>query len=70
MTNDKEDRSARPMISGAPEGYVLTVSDMRDALSNFPDNAEIAFGTCSHDTPLQFYRFKKRGDDVLGIEFS
>jgi len=70
MTNGKEDRSVRPMISGAPDGYVLTVADMRDALSNFSDDAEIAFGTCSHGAPLQFYRFKKRGDKVLGIEFS
>jgi hypothetical protein len=58
------------MISGAPEGYVLTVADMLDAIDNLPDDAEIVFGTCSHGEPLQFYRFKTRGEKTLGIEFS
>ena len=58
------------MISGAPEGYVLTVADMRDAIDHFPDDAEIVFGTCAHGQELQFYRFKQRGDKTLGIEFN
>lgn len=69
MASEKE-RPFKPMISGAPEGYVLTVRDMRNAIDNFPDDAEIVFGTCAHGEPLEFYRFKSRGEKVLGIEFS
>lgn len=64
------ERLRKPMISGASPGYVLTVGDMRDAIDNFPDDAEIVFGTCSHGDPLRFFRFKKRGDKVLGIELN
>jgi hypothetical protein len=56
------------VISGAPEGYVLTVKDLRDAIATPPDNAEIIFGTCSHGQPQHFYRFKTRGENVLSIE--
>lgn len=67
--SDQHRSQPRAMISGAPKGYVLTVADMRDAIDNFPDDAEIVFGTCPHGEPLQFYRFKTRGEKVLGIEF-
>lgn len=70
MSKNKGEGYFRPMISGAPQGYVLTVKDMKDALSNFPDDAEIVFGTCSHGEPLEFYRFKVRGDKVLGVELN
>jgi hypothetical protein len=69
--NDQQQRR-RPrqdMISGAPEGYVLTVADMLDAIHNLPDNAEIIFGTCSHGQSQNFYRFKTRGPKTLAIEF-
>jgi hypothetical protein len=70
MPDQSQKLPRKGMISGAPEGFVLTVADMRDAIDLFPDDTEIAFGTCAHGKPLQFYRFKKRGDKVLGIEFS
>lgn len=57
------------MISGADDGYVLTVGDMRDAIAHLPDDAEIIFGPCNHGDPLQFYRFKSRGEKIMGIEF-
>lgn len=57
-------------ISGASEGYVLTVKDMRDAIANLPDHAEIIFGTCNHGDPQNFYRFKTRGEHLLSIELS
>jgi hypothetical protein len=59
----------RTMISGASDGYVLTVADMLDAIDQLPDDAEIIFGTCSHGGPQQFYRLKMRGEKTLGIEF-
>jgi hypothetical protein len=68
MSNHKR-RARQSMISGASTGHVLTVAEMLDAIEQFPDDAEIIFGTCPHDEPLKFYRFKKRGEKTLGIEF-
>lgn len=56
------------MISGSPDGY-LTVGDLRDAIANLPDDAEVIFGPCQHGDTLQFYRFKMRGEKLLSIEF-
>jgi len=56
------------VISGSADGF-LTVGDIRDAIANLPDDAEIVFGTCNHGEPLKFGRFKTRGPKVLGIEF-
>jgi hypothetical protein len=55
-------------ISGSDDGY-LTVGDIRDAIACYPDDAEVSFGICPHEEPLKFYRFHKRGEKVLGIEF-
>jgi hypothetical protein len=41
-------RPRQDMISGAEDGYVLTVADMLDAIHNLPDDAEIIFGACPH----------------------
>jgi hypothetical protein len=56
------------VISGASEGYVLTAKDLRDAIANLPDDAEIIFGPCNHGDPQHFYRFKTRGENLLSIE--
>ncbi|PZA12749.1 hypothetical protein DNX69_07615 [Rhodopseudomonas palustris] len=56
-------------ISGAPEGYVLTAKDVRDAIADLPDDAHIIFGICNCGEQLQFYRFKTRGENLLAIEF-
>lgn len=61
-------RPSGTMISGSPDGY-LTVGDIRDAIAHLPDDAEVVFGTCSHGEPLQFGRFKMRGEKIIGIEF-
>ena len=58
------------MISGAGDGYVLTAKDVRDAIADLPDDAEIIFGTCSHGVEQHFYRFKTRGENLLQIELS
>ncbi|CDX39999.1 hypothetical protein MPLA_320014 [Mesorhizobium sp. ORS 3359] len=56
------------MISGGSEGH-LTVGDVRNAIANLPDDAEVIFGTCDHGQPLTFYRFKMRGENLISIEF-
>lgn len=66
---NREHVSSGTVIAGSETGY-LTVGDMRDALAEFPDDAEIIFGTDSSGEPLKFYRFKTRGPKTLGIEFS
>ncbi|MGT2500608.1 hypothetical protein ACVOMS_06845 [Bradyrhizobium guangxiense] len=58
------------MISGAGDGFVLTAKDVRDAIANLPDDAEIIFGTCGHGSELRFYRFKTRGENLLQIELN
>lgn len=57
------------VIAGSPDGY-LTAGDIRDAIADLPDDAEIGFGICNHGEPLKFWRFKMRGDNLLNIEFS
>lgn len=55
-------------ISGSADGY-STVGDLRDAIANLPDSAEVIFGICEHGEPLKFGRFKMRGENLLSIEF-
>lgn len=57
-------------ISGAADGYTLTVGDIRDAIARLPDHAEVIFGTCPHGEPLEFGRFKVRGENLIAIEFN
>lgn len=56
-------------ISGSEDG-ILTVGDLRDAIAAYTDDTEVVFGPCEHGEPLKFYRFKSRGEKVIGIEFS
>jgi hypothetical protein len=70
MSDQHQRRPRQSMISGASEGFILSVADMLDAIDRLPDDAEIVFGTCSHGEPLQFFRFKMRGEKTLSIEFS
>lgn len=63
-----EHKYSGSVISGSPDGF-LTVGDVRDAISSFPDDAEVIFGTCEHGGELQFLRFKVRGEKTLAIEF-
>lgn len=56
------------VLSGASDGYVLTAQDMRDAIADLPDDAEIIFGPCNHGDEQHFYRFKTRGENLLSIE--
>ena len=48
----------------------LTVKDIRDAIHGLEDNVEISFGSTLAGVPLEFYRFKPRGDDLLQIELN
>jgi len=61
-------RPSGTVIAGSSDGY-LTAGDLRDAIWNLPDDAEVIFGVCEHGEPLRFHRFKSRGPKVLGIEF-
>ncbi|PSJ51363.1 hypothetical protein [Kumtagia ephedrae] len=56
------------VISGSGDGR-LTVGDLRDAIAELPDDAEVIFGPCNHGEPQTFYRFKTRGENLLSIEF-
>jgi hypothetical protein len=56
------------VISGSGDGH-LTVGDVRDAIAELPDDAEVIFGPCGHGDPLTFYRFKMRGENLISIEF-
>lgn len=56
------------LISGTTEP--ITIGDIRDAISHLPDDSEVTWGTCCCGQPLHFYRFKSRGEKVIGIELS
>jgi hypothetical protein len=47
-------RPRQGMISGAPDGYVLTVADMLDAIHNLPDDAESFLGPARMGNPRTF----------------
>lgn len=56
------------VISGThAEG--ITVGDLRDAIADLPDDAEVVFGGLPEGR-LMFYRFKTRGIDTLQMEFN
>ena len=49
----------------------ITVSELRACIAELPGRMEVTFGTSRHSKrPLQFYRFKKCGDDLLQIELN
>ncbi|QKC72160.1 hypothetical protein [Mesorhizobium loti] len=50
-------------------GGPLTVGDVRNAIADLPDDAEVTFGTCDHGDALKFSRFKTRGENLISIEF-
>lgn len=43
-----------------------TVGELRQALKNYPDNWQVIFG-CEE---LEFYRTKRRGEELVQIEFN
>lgn len=42
----------------------ISVAELREALSGYPDNYRVSF------SGLDFYRVKQRGPEMLQIEFS
>lgn len=46
----------------------LTVGELREELSAWPNDAEITFGSTAAGRPLYFLRFKNRGAKLLQIE--
>lgn len=56
------------VISGA-HSESITVGDIRDAIAEFPDDAEVMFGGFPQGK-LMFYRFKTRGAKTLQMEFN
>lgn len=47
----------------------ITVGDLRDALAEYPDDAEVIFGNVHAAGTLMFSRFKSRGENLLQMEF-
>jgi hypothetical protein len=56
--------------AGQPASFggsnTMTVGELKDELESWPESSEIIFG-CEE---LEFYRFKKRGDDTVQLEFN
>jgi hypothetical protein len=49
----------------------LTVGELKKHVADLPSDMEITFGSSKHSKrPLIFYRFKRRGDDLLQIELN
>ena len=49
----------------------LTVSKIKKMIEDLDDSMEISFGSSKYSSrPLVFYRFKKRGEDLLQIELN
>ncbi|WP_432347916.1 hypothetical protein WMC41_09910 [Shinella yambaruensis] len=48
----------------------ITVGELRAMLREYRDHVEITFGATLNGTPLEFYRVKSRGDDLVQIELN
>jgi hypothetical protein len=49
----------------------LTVGELNKHVADLPSDMEITFGSSKHSKrPLIFYRFKRRGDNLLQIELN
>lgn len=49
----------------------LTVGELKKHIADLPSDMEITFGSSKYSKrPLIFYRFKRRGDDLLQIELN
>lgn len=44
-----------------PDGFRITVGELRRDLSIYPDDADITFGCTENGTPLIYNRVKERG---------
>lgn len=44
----------------------ITVGELKEHLSNYPDEWELTFGS----PVLEFYRTKARGETIVAIEFN
>lgn len=49
-----------------PESELMTAGELKAHLEGLPDDARIFFGCFS----LEFYRVKKRGENLYQIEFN
>lgn len=56
------------VISGI-DTDTITVGQLRDAIAEFPDDAEVYFGGTEEAGHLAFYRFKTRSPKLLHMEF-
>lgn len=69
MTNyNHTHRHSGGIISGT-HAESITVGELRDALAEFPDDADVVFGGFPEGN-LMFYRFKTRGPKTLQMEFN
>ncbi|PZU85019.1 MAG: hypothetical protein DI528_13015 [Shinella sp.] len=60
-----EDSSVDPWIDGG-----VTVGQLREALSLHHDDCTVIFGPDTQRNALRFYRVKKRGEELVQIEFN
>jgi hypothetical protein len=49
---------------------VLTVRDIRKAIKGVANDVEITFGQTRNCIPIDFYRFKWRGENLLQFELN
>ena len=49
---------------------VLTVRDIREAIKGVADDVEITFGQTRNCIPIDFYRFKWRGENLLQFKLN
>jgi hypothetical protein len=49
---------------------LITVGDLRERLRGYPDGTEIDFGSTENAVPLEFYRVKDRGPNLIQIELN
>ena len=48
----------------------ITVAELMERLSEYAPDTEITFGSLLDCTPLQFYRVKRRGEDLVQVELN
>lgn len=69
MKNYNHSHKASGSVISSTHAESITIKDLRDAIAEFPDDAELVFGSLP-EGKLMFYRFKTRGDNLLQMEFN
>lgn len=57
-------------MANVRDEHRITVGQLRAYLASYPADAEVTFGATLEAVPLEFFRVKSRGQDLVQIELN